>query len=146
MGLIDIIKPLSSVPTSAVNKSQPHLEKNSWEGRESNLGLLGVKLVCVPCKPPLKWSLLFNPDPTKADDAFYSREREIEEIVALLPEIREKIQDTRDMEAESLKKIGDKMSVEESLAKANGADGSSVAPNGGKVLMCLQPISRKVSF
>ena len=97
--------------------------------------------------PQLKWPLLYILDPTKADDAFYSREREIEEIVALLPEIREKIQDTRDMEAESLKKIGDKMSVEESLAKANGADGSSsVAPNGGKVLMCLEPISRKVSF
>ena len=80
---------------------------------------------CVLCSPQLKWPLLFILDPTKADDAFYSRDREIEEIVALLPEIREKIQDTRDMEAESLKKIGDKMSVEESLAKANGADGSS---------------------
>ena len=91
--------------------------------------------------------LCFFSDPTKADDASYTREKETEEIAAILPEIREKIQDTRDMEAESLKKIGDKMSVEESLAKANGADGSSsVAPNGGKVLMCLEPISRKVSF
>ena len=35
MGSIDIIKPLSTVLSSAVNKS--------WEHRESNQGLLGAK-------------------------------------------------------------------------------------------------------
>ena len=31
MGSIDIIKPLTSVLISAINKSQQHHEKNSWE-------------------------------------------------------------------------------------------------------------------
>ena len=55
----------------------------------------------------------------------------MEEIAAILPEIREKIQDTRDMEAESLKKIEDKKSEEEGLAKANGNGERGDAPNGG---------------
>ena len=75
--------------------------------------------------------LCFFSDPTKADDASYTREKETEEIAAILPEIREKIQDTRDMEAESLKKIEDKKSEEEGLAKANGNGERGDAPNGG---------------
>ena len=43
MGSIDIIKPQSSVLSSAVNKSQQYQEKNSWECRKSNLGQLGAK-------------------------------------------------------------------------------------------------------
>ena len=34
-------------------------------------------------------------------DAFYSREREIDEIKGLIPEIREKITDTKDMQEET---------------------------------------------
>ena len=49
MGSIDIIKPMSSVLSSALGKSQQHQEKNSWECRESNLGLLGEKQVCYLC-------------------------------------------------------------------------------------------------
>ena len=45
MGSIDIIKPLSTVLSSAINKSQQHQEKNSWEDQESNPGLLGEKQV-----------------------------------------------------------------------------------------------------
>ena len=75
--------------------------------------------------------MCFFSDPTKADDASYTREKETEEIAAILPEIREKIQDTRDMEAESLKKIEDKKSEEEGLAKANGNGERGDAPNGG---------------
>ena len=48
-------------------------------------------------------------DPDKKDDAFYTREREIEEIESLVPEIREKIADTRDMQTETNKKLGDKV-------------------------------------
>ena len=46
MGLIDMIKPLSTVLRSAINKFQQHQEKNSWECRESNPGPLGGKRVC----------------------------------------------------------------------------------------------------
>ena len=49
MGSIDIIKPLSTVLSSAANKSQQHLEKNSWEHRELYLGLWGEKHVCYLC-------------------------------------------------------------------------------------------------
>ena len=54
MGLIDIIKPPSTVLSSAINKSKQHLEKNYRECRESNLGLLGEKQVCYLCamQPP----------------------------------------------------------------------------------------------
>ena len=43
MGLICIIKPLSTVLSSAVNKSQQHQEKKSWERQELNPGSLGAK-------------------------------------------------------------------------------------------------------
>ena len=49
---IDIVKPLSSILSGAVNKSQPDQEKNSWECRESNLWLLGEKQVCYLCAMP----------------------------------------------------------------------------------------------
>ena len=50
MGSIEIIKPLSIVQSSVVNKSQQRQEKTSWEWWESNPGLLGVKH-SVPCSP-----------------------------------------------------------------------------------------------
>ena len=58
MGSIDIIKLLSTALSSAVNKSEQHQEKNSWEYRVSNPGLLGEKqehqnAASVPCNPPL---------------------------------------------------------------------------------------------
>ena len=46
MGSIDIIKPLSTVLSCAINKSQQNQDKNSWECRESNLGLLSELQVC----------------------------------------------------------------------------------------------------
>ena len=39
-------------------------------------------------------------DEAKANDAFYSREAEITELEALIPEIEEKIQDTKDMKSQ----------------------------------------------
>eukprot|EP00093_Oithona_nana_P000022 00022.XXX_38_1479_1 [CDS] Oithona nana genome sequencing. len=57
-------------------------------------------------------------DPSKKKDAFYTREREIEEIESIIPEIREKIADTKDMQQETIKKIGDKRLLEDAFAAA----------------------------
>ena len=43
MGLIDIIKPFSTLLSNALNKLQQHQEKKSWECQESNLGPLGAQ-------------------------------------------------------------------------------------------------------
>ena len=65
-------------------------------------------------------------DPTKARDAFYTRENEIKQIESLIPEIREKIADTKDMKTETFKKLGDKRLMEEGIAAAFGsAEGGS---------------------
>merc|ERR1719273_2477589 len=69
-------------------------------------------------------------DPTKARDAFYTRENEIKQIESLIPEIREKIADTKDMKTETFKKLGDKRLMEEGIAAAFGSaegEGSSKA-------------------
>ena len=62
--------------------------------------------------------LIFISDPSKKKDAFYTREREIEEIESIIPEIREKIADTKDMQQETIKKIGDKRLLEDAFAAA----------------------------
>ena len=48
MGTIVIIKTLSTALSSVVKKSQ-YQEKNSWEHRESNPGMLGQKQVRYLC-------------------------------------------------------------------------------------------------
>ena len=48
MGSIDNIKPLFTVLSSAVIKSQQHQAKNSSEHQKSHLGLLCDKLVLLP--------------------------------------------------------------------------------------------------
>merc|ERR1712037_899672 len=58
---------------------------------------------------------------SKKDDAFHTREREIDEIESLVPEIREKIADTRDMQVETNKKLGDKVLAEEKEMEAIAA-------------------------
>ena len=60
MGSFDIIKPLSTVPSCAINKSQQHQEKNSWDRQELNPGLLGAKrerYPVMPCAPDNEISL-----------------------------------------------------------------------------------------
>ena len=44
-------------------------------------------------------------DESRTDDAFYTREREIDELEKLLPEIKEKIQDTKEMKEETIRKM-----------------------------------------
>jgi len=55
-------------------------------------------------------------DPSKAKDVNYTRENEIKEIEALIPEINEKITDTKDMKRDTFKTLGDKKSMEEGIA------------------------------
>lgn len=66
-------------------------------------------------------------DPSKKHDAFYTREREITEIEGLLPEIKEKIADTKNMQEETIKKIGDRRLLEEALGAAVPAAFTSTA-------------------
>ena len=51
---------LSTVLSSAVNKSQLHQEKNAWDCWESNPGLLGEKQGCYLCamQPSYSWAIL----------------------------------------------------------------------------------------
>ena len=56
-------------------------------------------------------------------DAFYTRESEIKQIESVIPEIEEKIKDTRDMEQQTVKKLGDKALMDETEMRA----GNSVA-------------------
>ena len=76
-------------------------------------------------------STFFSSDPLKKDDAFYTREKEIEEIESLIPEIREKIADTRDMQEETHKKLGDRVLMEEKELEAiSSAATSKKTANG----------------
>ena len=78
MGLFDILKPLCSVRSIAVNKSQQHKEKNYWECRESNLGLPVVKrehcpsCYAVPFSASLFVSLNGSAGDTDLDRLAYS--------------------------------------------------------------------------
>jgi len=70
-------------------------------------------------------------DPTKAKDALYTREDEIKEVESLIPEIREKIADTKDMKTETFKKLGDKRLMEEGIAANLGSASGDGALNVG---------------
>ena len=54
MGSNNIIKPMSTIPGSAINKSLQRQEKNSWECHESNSGPLGAKQESYPFAPGLQ--------------------------------------------------------------------------------------------
>merc|ERR1739838_255207 len=78
---------------------------------------------------------------TKAKDAFYNAEREVKEIEGIIPEIKEKIADTKDMQEETIKKIGDKrlnMIAEATAATENGKgdtlEGSSTSEKATTIL------------
>merc|ERR1711956_19713 len=64
-----------------------------------------------------------SPDESKKDDALYTREKEVAELEALIPEIREKITDTNEMKAESLRKMREAVGF-----PSAGASGSSGSP------------------
>jgi len=70
-------------------------------------------------------------DPTKVGDAFSTREKEIKEIESLIPEIREKIADTKDMKIETHKRLREKRVMEEGIATVfKSGDGGSLNGDG----------------
>ena len=52
-------------------------------------------------------------------------EKEITEIEGLIPEIREKIADTKDMQQESVKRIGDRRLIEDAMAAKIAAEANN---------------------
>jgi len=81
-------------------------------------------------------------DPAKKNDAFYTREGEIKEIESLIPEIKEKIADTNDMKAETLKKLGDKRLL---LEGAMGGSSSQLGEGSSSTAGESSSSSSKVS-
>ena len=77
---------------------------------------------------------------TKAKDAFYNAEREIKEIEGIIPEIKEKIADTKDMQQETIKKIGDRRLVENMIAQV----ATKEAAESGKILEIKVKSQKKV--
>merc|ERR1712083_870024 len=81
-----------------------------------------------------------SPDLAKQSDAFYTREKEIAEIEALIPEIKEKITDTNEMKEESIKKVAEmKEQIGFGSSSSNGAGSSS---SGAKPISTIS-IKRK---
>merc|ERR1712142_747759 len=74
-----------------------------------------------------------SPDESKKADAFYTREKEVIEIKALIPEIKEKITDTNEMKQESIKKVAE--------MKEQIGFGSSGSSNGAGSSETAKPIS-----
>lgn len=78
-------------------------------------------------------TLYFFVDPLSKKDAFYTREKEIAEIESLIPEIKEKITDTKDMQQETVRKLGDRALLEErELESSSGprTNGEGSTTNG----------------
>jgi len=67
-------------------------------------------------------------DESKVSDAFYTRESEIAELEALVPEIREKIQDTRDMKIQNLENKEEEETTGFPKAGVDSGSTSSVKP------------------
>merc|ERR1711934_636399 len=62
------------------------------------------------------------------EDALYTREKEATELEALIPEIREKITDTNEMKAESLRKMREAVGFPAAGGSSAGGSGSSDSP------------------
>ena len=80
-------------------------------------------------------------DPSKVRDAFYTRENEIKQIESLIPEIKEKIADTKDMKTETFKKLGDKRLMEEGIASAFGSAEAGSSNGEGKIFNIIKKAS-----
>jgi len=69
-----------------------------------------------------------SPDESKKEDATYTREKEAAELEALIPEIREKITDTNEMKAESLRKMREAVGFPSAGGSSDGASASGSSP------------------
>jgi len=69
-----------------------------------------------------------SPDESKKEDALYTREKEATELEALIPEIREKITDTNEMKAESLRKMREAVGFPAAGGSSASGSGSSDSP------------------
>merc|ERR1711974_322012 len=78
-------------------------------------------------------------DESKKDDVFYTREKEIAEIEALIPEIKEKITDTIEMKEENNRKMAE---VKEQMGFGSSSFGSDPgAGSSGSSSSGAKPIS-----
>ena len=68
----------------------------------------------------LKFQILISFSESKEEAE--KMEKEITEIEGLIPEIREKIADTKDMQQESVKRIGDRRLIEDAMAAKIAAE------------------------
>jgi len=85
-----------------------------------------------------------SPDETKKDDPFYTREKEIIEIEALVPEIKEKIADTQEMKEESIRKVAEmkeQMGFGGSSSSTSNGAGSSSGSGSSSSKTTAKPIS-----
>jgi len=103
---------------NALNDAISVLEKrvtNLKEKKESR-GNVTMCSVCTikrsPSLRPAHLDLSTKDAPAIDDD---TRKKEIAELEGLIPEIREKIADTKDMQQETLKKIGDRRLIEDAF-------------------------------
>jgi len=79
-------------------------------------------------------------DEAKKNDAFYTREKEIAELEALIPEIKEKILDTNEMKEESVRKIAE---VKEQMGFGSGPSSASSSGAGSSGAKPISTISVK---
>merc|ERR1711874_175813 len=77
-------------------------------------------------------------DESKKDDVFYSREKEIAEIEALIPEIQEKIADTVEMKEENNRKMAE---VKEQMGFGSSSFGSDPGAGSSGTSGATKPIS-----
>merc|ERR1719228_322818 len=68
-----------------------------------------------------------SPDESKKEDSFYTREKEVTELEALIPDIKEKITDTNEMKAESIRKMKEAVGFT-SGSSSSGASTSASDP------------------
>jgi len=78
----------------------------------------------------------------KEKDSFYTREKEVAELEALIPEIKEKIVDTKEMKVEQIRKMKEAVGFTSSSSSSSGGASTSGASSSGAKPMSIA-IKRK---